>query len=260
VADLFPGNYLEFKVRNCSSLYASFYNTERVEVKQGIALQNHDILDVTPLTFRPLSRRVQSAAAVSIVTQVDNGTFRYFPESSKGLVAIAGAALAPSRDHVIRISAPGIDSAGHGAMQFEGIWLNEGGNLSPWKKTIRTTPPELIHTLQPAGAQNLHHHRNRQSTTDSSERISGVVHNVNGAENPRFLRRKTLEIVAGLSGSESEPAIDRNLATLKGWDSLIGGRYDIDHVNIAVPGMCLTGACVEWQAHSASVKDTYFRR
>jgi hypothetical protein len=257
-SDLYSGAYLEFGVRNCSSIYASLHNTDTHHTTREVTLEARDVSVVTHLDFRPLSDKTSAARPVSLVSQIDEGEYKYFHRSGKGLVAIAAADLDASVDHVIRIIAPGNDDEGHEGIEFQGVWLDDGASLISEQR--KSTPSETVFdaaSLLPTMSSKLL--RAGMETNGLQKTRGGKVGN-SGSQHLLPGHRKTVEIATDLPQSFRGPVDNGSLATLKGYGDLIGDMFGIDQVRVAMDGMCLTSPCIGGTGQPTSVNDAFFRR
>lgn len=259
-SDLSPGAYLEFAVRNCSSVYASLHNLDIPNTTEQIALQARDNLEVARLNFRPSSKIESPTAPVSVVSRIDQGEYKYFHQCKKGLLALTTAGLESAEDHVVRIIAPGIDDEGQGGMKFEGVWLNNGGRLLPMQRKGETTrtgplsepPPMRVEASTQYSRPILETEEGQKRTVDLCSKSQHL--------DPLLSPRKTLEIVTNAPHKIRAQSSNGSFAALVGWEALVGDMFEADHVNIKMDGVCLTSSCVRTAAQPATVKDVLFRR
>jgi len=247
-------------VRNCSSVYASLHNSDLSDTAQDLTLETRGFSGATHLDFHPVSRKTRAAAPVSLVSRVDHGEYRYFPQSGKGLVAIAAASLEPSQDHIIRIMAHGIDGEGHRGLEFEGLWLNNGGSLISSQRKKETARPEMVSVAISMQPDKFAHEPHQSPKTEEVSKTESSGLSDNRSEYFLLFPRKTLEIVTDTPHTVRARPIHKSLAALERWSDLVGEMFGADHVSITVDGMCLTSPCLRGAAQSASVKDIFFRR
>ena len=136
--------------------------------------------------------------------------------------------------HQIRIIAPTLGGDNTEQLQFQGIWIDEVGQLLPFD-----TAYEII-------------------KIDGSELSSSL-------QNPPA--RKMLEIVTDLPGSMAgrnspqNPALPRGMiGGVLGWEYLLGEMFGSDHSNIGMLGMCLIQECIGGSGSPAGLGDVFFRR
>jgi hypothetical protein len=223
---------------------------------QDIALRERDASNGSRLNFGPVSGKTRSAPPISLLSRLDYGEYHYFPQSGKGLVAVTAAGLSPSEDHIIRIIALAIDGETYTDIQFEGLWLDNGGSLVP--------SPEQQEIIRPKAAsdgisvpQDKAGQYSRQHL--GTEQVPGDTgSSVRKSQHLSLLFRKTLEIVTDVPRATSFN--NRSLGALQGWEEVIGDMYGVDHVRIMLDDMCLVSPCIGGSAQPASVKDAYFRR
>jgi hypothetical protein len=257
-SDLNSGAYLEFAVRNCSSVYLSLHNSQLANSLQGIALKEKDASPESRLNFGPVSGRTGSAPPVSLLSRVDHGEYYYLPQSSKGLVAVTTAGLLPSEDHIIRIWPLALDGKTYTHMQFEGLWLDNGGLLIPPPERQQVIRPKAVSGGTSMLADGIGHYSRQHlgPEQDLKDRSSSL-----DEWQPQHLPlvpRKTLEIVTDVP--LATPNSNMSLNVLRGWDEMIGDMFDVDHVRIMLDTMCLESPCIRGSAKAATVKDAYFRR
>lgn len=258
VSNSYPGAYLEFRVRNCSTAFAALHNTDIERTTQELALEGRSISEDIHLDFRPVSERARNAPPVSLISQIDNKEHETFWRSAKGLVAVAVGDLDASADHLIRLIATGTEHEEHGGLQFEGVWLNVGGALTSWH--IQPTIPEVAPgagALLPKKSAKL-----SQSKMEMSGLQDTTVGGVSDKVSPYLPlgHRKTVEMVSDVPRSRRSPVENGSLAAVKGFEDLVGDMFAVDHVSISMEGMCLTSPCIGATKQAASVREAYFRR
>jgi hypothetical protein len=259
LSDLYSGAYLDFVVRNCSSVYASLHNRDVPDTTQEVTLQARDSPVANGLEFRTASEKTRHTAPVSLVSHVDSTEYQYFHQSGKGLVAITEN-LERSEDHIIRIIAAGMDGEGDRGVQFEGIWLNKGGSLasSPrkkdaiWSEMVSAAPSMLINKSARYSRQS--------SENDEAYQTQSSGPNHGDSEQSLLFPQKTLEIVTDVPSNLRGLGNHESRAAVKGWEEMVGDMFGVDRVSIAVDGMCLNSPCIGGAAQPAGVKDAFFRR
>lgn len=118
-------------------------------------------------------------------------------------------------------------------LQVEGIWIDEAGQLLPFKTDSTAEGP----------------------TAGSTELIHSRPH------------RKMLEIVTDLPGSMAGRDRRKNtrlrggiLGGVVGWEYLLGEMFGVDHVTIGMDGMCLIQDCIGGKGSPAGLADVFFQR
>lgn len=259
-AHLSLGAYLEFGVHNCSSVYVSLYNSDLPNTASKTRSETSDTLDLTRLTFRPLSEATEPLPPVSLLSQIDHGEYTYFRQAGKDLVAIAAASLDSTKDHTIRITAPGTGDEAHTGMQFEGIWLSDGGSLThPWDNPESPRRHMLAVTTSMLSHESEHHSRRSLKNEVIDQSRSGNTED-NVSRSVRLIPHKTIEIVSEAPRNPREQTKHESLGRLKGWQDWVGDMFGVDHVSIAVDEMCLASSCMSSRSQLASITDAFFRR
>lgn len=82
-------------------------------------------------------------APISLVSCVDHSEYEYFDKSGKGLVAITST-LEPSEDHRIRVVTASNSGEEDRGMEFEGIWLSNGGSLVASRRQKRSGQAGIV--------------------------------------------------------------------------------------------------------------------
>ena len=243
-------------MQNCSSIYASLHNTDIEHASQKTTLEVRDVPAINRLEFRPVPRKTRPASPVSLVSRIDESEHKYYHRSGKGLVAIAAADLDASVHHVIRILAVQDDDDREVSegIQFEGIWLNDGGALIFSQKESTEAETVIGTALLPLTAS--------AKLSKSSVETIGRDKIRSSLESQHLLsgHRKTVEIASDLPRILRDPVNNESLAALKGYGDLIGDIFGVDHVNTALDGMCLVSPCIGGTGQPASVGDAFFRR
>jgi hypothetical protein len=259
LSDLYSGAYLDFAVRNCSSVYASLYNRDIAYTTQKVTLQARDSSVATRLEFRTVSGKTRRTAPVSLVSHVDGTEYQYFHQSGKGLVAIT-ANLERSEDHIIRIIAAEMDGEGDRGVQFEGIWLNKGGSLVSLQRKKDAIWPQMDSVAPSTLTDESTRYSWQSSENDEvyQTQSSGPSHG--DSEQSLLSPQKTLEIVTDVPSNLRGLSNHDSRAAVKGWEEMVGDMFGVDRVTIAVDGMCLTSPCISGAAPPAGVKDAFFRR
>jgi hypothetical protein len=175
-------------------------------------------------------------------------------------VGIAAADMNTSEDHIVRITAPGIDDRVHRGLQFEGMWINTGGALISSRTKIKTIQPgtnsDAASIVHNTSAQSLQ----RGLVMKGGHNTTGFGVSDSAPKRPPLVPRKTLEIVSDLPRILGFHRHNGSLAAAVGWEDLIGDMFRADHVSIGVHGMCLLSPCIGGVGQPASIKDTFFRR
>lgn len=247
-------------VRNCSSIYASIQNSDLPDAGQDGIHDAREMSETTRLSFHPLSEKTSPTGPVSLVSCIDHGEHRYFHRCGRGLVAVTAAPLEPSEDHIVRLVAPDIDGEAHEGMKFEGIWLNDGASLvSPQEKrwgTRRGIFPDVPQMLPNRSAQ----YSGQSLKTDKVKGPGSNNLNDRGSQYSPVFPPKTLETVTDVRRSLRVQNESESLPAIKGWEDLVGDMFGVNHVSIAVDGLCLTSPCISSPDQPVTVKDAFFRR
>jgi hypothetical protein len=213
----------------------------------------------TPLSHLP-------APPISLLVRIDQEEYILIPNSTS-LVNIRMGDLDPHIPHDIRVIAPMTDDSGRGKLEFEGIWLCNGGKL-----------------LGVQGSQLGEENREEDAFEEDIENIgkghrldlsnmeTDKYEDVNKSESEerqRLIdqRKKVLEIVTDSPGSLGRvSSIARTggasglLGGVMGWDYLLGEMFGADHVGIGVDGMCLIQDCIGGTGQPVGIGDVFFRR
>jgi len=165
------------------------------------------------------------------------------------------------------------DCDGNGIVQFDGLWLDKGGTLLPVEGSLAETHAEEEDILDEEGGAVGQQHRQglgrllQGYNQDQVQRTSHVAEAELGGVLEYSKRRKLVEIItdtpshlgqrrAGVRSGGS----DGLLAGVMGWEYLLGEMFSVDHVSIAVEGMCLTHDCIGGTGSPSSMGDVFFRR
>jgi hypothetical protein len=257
--NVFSGAYLDFMVRNCSSVYASVQDADVPKVPLEDVPKVSDIPNDTGAPSSPRAEWSKSTTPMSLVSQIDGDKYTWFRQAGKGLIAIAEASLDARKDHFIRIRTSAVGERCRG-LRFEGLWLNTGGHLIPsqgseangWQGLISDAAPNLPNHSAQTFRQGLLTYT-RQTISDGS--LDG-----SRSQSSPAARRKVLEIMSDLPRSLPGHTDDERMKAVAGWEDLVGDMFGADHVSIAVDGICLSFPCPGGDAESVTSKDVFFRR
>lgn len=206
---------------------------------------------------------------ISLLALVDDDEYVILPNATS-LVTVRMKDMNPNHFHSVRIIAPMNDNGGIGIVQFDGLWLDKGGQLLPVEGSTADGHGEDEDDLGPEsdeigkkhrlGLSNMLHRFNR----DQTQKDGG--HEEEEAIGPHK-RRKLLEIItdtpahlSGRKGSSRSGGSDGLLSGVMGWEYLLGEMFTVDHVCVGVEGMCLVHDCVGGTGTPNGMGDVFFRR
>lgn len=223
------------------------------------------------LSFRPASLRDKPAPPISLLARVDQEEYILLHNSS-ALVAIRSGDLNPNAEHHVRIIAPMIDENGIGVVEFEGLWLDKSGKLLRVAGSLLAEEYGDEDALQAENEQIGEKHRLGLSGIMSDDGRRKSVEEIadDREDDDTFAigdRKKILEIITDTPGSLGNKnrgrrtgGADGLLAGVMGWEYLLGEMFGVDHVGIAVDGMCLSQDCIGGTGEPYGIGDVFFRR
>ncbi len=261
-----PGSYLEFVVRNCSSVYLLLYNSHlHNNIQETIPNARH-ISQASHLSHLPISEKTRPAFPIFLLSRIDNSEYQYFNRTGKELVAIASGNLEPSKEHIIRIMSPNVNDKECAGIQFIGIWLNKGGMLVSPQEWQMTTQPAMVSATASTLIDDFTRYP-KDSGYSRQDLKMGKIQKTrsrdlddNKSSNPFIFPQKTLEIVTDVPNTLRAQNLNSSQNDLQGWEDMVGDLFGIDHVSIMLDRMCLTSPCMSTAAQPASIQETYFRR
>lgn len=252
---LILGVYLDLNITNTSTLLLSLSNLPHTSLSSlsSPTTSTKSAASTPPsagrphlahLTFTKSSRLAIPAAPVSLLARVDDEEYVLLPNAS-GLVTVR-VDLERGAWHGVRVIAPMVDEMGveGGMVGFEGVWVDEGGKL------LR---------VEGVGGVGAGEGGRESAEPDGSTASDEQVASATVAKPPR---KKLIEIITDFSGGKSRTSGSANdlLAGVMGWEYLLGEMFGVDHVSIAVDGMCLTQDCIGDVGSPAGIGDVVFRR
>ncbi|TKA68122.1 hypothetical protein B0A49_06739 [Cryomyces minteri] len=274
----FPSVYLDLNVTNTTTILLSLANlpaliptlssstssTSTVKTPASTTGLSH----LSRLSFTAAWRLRISAAPVSLIAPVDNEEYVLLPNCS-GLVSVRAGDLDDQTWHSVRIVAPMVDNGGLGMMQFEGVWLEEGGMLN-WVDGAEEDDDA-------AEADDVGQHMDEKVEKEHRIGLSRLM-DIHGSssslglpkppetEGPTIDRsprkcKKLVEIITDTPGfrllTTSTP---HDLLTgVTGWEYLLGEMFDVDHTSISVAGQCLIQDCIGGVGTPYGMGDVFFR-
>lgn len=272
------GVYFDLVIQNTTSLLLALHNANEIDNEMHSISTQSDALTstISPTTrpghisFRPISAKNKPSPPISLLARIDDEEYVLLPNSSL-LVTVCAHSLDGSREHHIRIVAPMIDGGGRGIVELEGLWLNQGGQLS--RVPGSALGDEYANEDHPTAENEIVGERHRLGLADI-ERDGPTPSNTYGSHNEDeealaaiWGRGKTIEIVTDAPGFLSSKhhgtrtgGADGLLAGVTGWEYLLGEMFGADHVGIGVDGMCLTQDCIGGIGSPAGIGDAFFRR
>ncbi|EON66429.1 hypothetical protein W97_05526 [Coniosporium apollinis CBS 100218] len=244
----FPGVYLDLNITNTTTLLLALSNlpASHLASSSTSAQPSHTATHrLAHLTFTKSSRLAIPAAPVSLLARVDDEEYVLLPNAS-GLVSVR-ADLEREAWHGVRVIAPMVGEMGveGGMVGFEGVWVDEGGKL-----------------LRVAGVGGVGAGEGGGESAEVDEGDAGA--GLDGQASSAMVtkpRKKLIEIITDFPGGESRTPGSANglLAGVMGWEYLLGEVFGVDHVSIAVDGMCLTQDCIGGVGSPAGIGDVVFR-
>ena len=165
------------------------------------------------------------------------------------------------------------DDHGVGVFELEGIWLSKGGRFERVEDSLSSEEYSDEDDLQAQSNQIGERHRYGLSKIISGRRkpTSNVRQEVlkgsNEVQGNIKKRRKALEVITdtpgafgGKSRGKRVGGTDGLLASVMGWEYLLGDMFSIDHVCISIEGMCLVQDCIGGIGQPVGLGDVFFRR
>ena len=220
------GIYFDFALNGSSTVLLSLNNADESRAAATI-------LNPQPRLKFLASTNTSSAAPISLLARVDDEEYLVLPNATS-IVSVRRGSLADRSKHEIRIIAPMFRGNTIETLQFEGLWIDEAGQLLPLENT---------------------HSDNINDDGNES------------ADSPAHATRKVLEIVTDLPGSMAGRNVPKNLAITRGiiggvmgWEYLIGEMFGIDHVTVGMNDMCLIRDCIGGRGSPAGLADVFFQR
>ncbi|KAK5004729.1 hypothetical protein LTR39_006108, partial [Cryomyces antarcticus] len=270
--------YLDLNVTNTTTILLSLANlpalipTPSSSTSSASASKtpasNSGLSHLSRLSFTAASRLHVSAAPVSLIARVDDEEYVLLPNCS-GLVSVRSGDLDDQTWHSVRIVAPMVDDGGLGMIQFEGVWLEEGGMLNrvdgaEVDDDAAETDDVGQHIDEKVGKE----HRiglSRLMDTHGSSSSPGLPKppETEGPavdRSPRK-RKKLVEIITDTPGSHLlTTSTPHDLLTgVTGWEYLLGEMFDVDHTSISVAGQCLIQDCIGGVGAPYGMGDVFFR-
>ncbi|KAI9817443.1 MAG: hypothetical protein M1827_001053 [Pycnora praestabilis] len=271
------GVYFDIMVTNTTTLLLSLHNSATVKsdvvVKGSKAFTGSasPTLNLGHLSFHPSPDTHEPAAPVSLLARIDQEEYILLPNSS-ALVSVRTRTLNANEVHNIRIVAPMIDGSGSGVLEFEGLWLENGGKLLRVAGSQLADEVEEEDAFQAESSTIGEKHRlgllEFRGGGDSSEieLKKGDLGGIEDNERTHGERRKLLEVVTDSPGSLGGKYMGKRtggaaglLAGVMGWEYLLGEMFGVDHVQIGADGMCLMQDCVGGIGNPAGMGDVFFR-
>lgn len=224
-------------------------------------------------SFSAESRARISAPPVSLLALIDEEEYVVVPNAT-GLVSIRMKDLDVSTYHTVRVIAPMTDN-GNGAVQMDGIWLDQGGQLLAVEGSVADTVHDEMDDFDAESEEVGKKHRLGLSrlllghdATDTALKKHGFDPEEEEHEEGELKRRKkVVEIVTdapahalGAMANSIKAQTDSLLAGITGWEYLLGEMFAVDHVSIGVEGMCMMQNCINGTGSPNSMGDVFFRR
>jgi hypothetical protein len=185
------------------------------------------------------SSNLSSSEPITLLARVDDGDYTILANATC-IVSITERDLdAHAQRHDVRIVAPMIVGINIETVQVKGVWIDEAGQLLPFE-----APTEDL---------------------DNSD-VPGKALAQSVSEN--FPKKKMLEIVTDMPGSmaaakgpnDNLGATHGILGRVMGWEYLIGDMFKVDHVAVAMDGMCLVRECIGGRGSPEGLPDVFFQR
>ncbi len=270
----FAGVYFEISVKNTTSLLLSLRNSP-VDLTTSVATSAPGSVATAPnsghVSFRPNSASNKPASPVSLLARIDQEEYMLMPNAS-ALVAICSGSLQRTAKYDIRIIAPMTDDYGKGVIQLEGIWMDKGAQFERIEGTVFNDISSDEGFLSAQSDEVGQKHRAGLSRLlkgrihDRPGNIQVVLKEEDDIQDFRD-RRKLLEVITDAPGSSGRRTVstrtsgaDGLLASVMGWDYLLGEMFGADHISIGVDGMCLVQDCVGGVGRPNGIGDIFFRR
>jgi len=224
-------------------------------------------------SFSAASRLRVSAPPVSLLALIDEKEYVIMPNAT-GLVSIVMKELDANTFHTLRVIAPMTDNP-NGAVQVDGLWLDEGGLLLAVEGSVADTVHDEMDDFDAESEEVGKKHRLGLSrlllghdASDITLKKHGFDPEEESHEDGELKRRKkVVEIVTDAPAYANEGFSNSiytqtagMLAGVSGWDYLLGEMFGVDHVSTSVEGMCMMQNCVNGTGTPHSLADVFFRR
>lgn len=274
------GVYFDLNITNTTTLILSLQNTKNELTKPttlpSSSLNPTEIPHAGQYSFSAASRLRVGSPPISLLALVDGEEYVVLPNATS-LVPIRSKDLDPRIHHTIRIIAPMTDNNGTGIVQFDGLWLDKGGQLLTVEGSVADIHNEEEDIFDPEDDASVgKKHRLGLNRLWQGHRPE-VAHRLaeldaNDASDGGFTskRRKLVEIITDSPShlfkqkskitSARTGGADALLAGVKGWEYLLGEMFSVDHVCIGVEGMCLIQNCLGGTGEPSGMGDVFFRR
>jgi hypothetical protein len=201
IIDLYQGSYLEFDICNTTSVHVTLGNANRNALSSDEAEAIK--LDARQLFIQPNRDHAPSSPPVSLYLQIDQKKGVYFNQTGHGTLAVSSN-LEKSGCHRIRLTNLALASGRAGTLEFEGIWLDNGGYL---KSSEAPDADDLL--------------------------MMGDAHL---AIDKPTLARKHFELVTHLPFKNPHD-------THSSWPALLARQINVSHAIFPTLSYCLTPAC-----------------
>ncbi|KAK6586667.1 hypothetical protein PZA11_001724 [Diplocarpon coronariae] len=212
--NLKTGLYFDFVIDGSTTVLLSLHNSEQ----QKKPSTRYSRAVTATLPFLPLTN-TSRAPPISLLVRIDDEEYIILPNATS-IVSIRHGSLTQTR-HEIRVIAPMAGGDTVQTLQIEGIWIDEGGQLLPYK--------------------NLH-----EQITQPAQRMLEIVTDLPGSLTGED-RQRTIGASRGILGG------------VLGWEYLLGEMFASDHVTIGMDGMCLISECVGGRGSPAGLADVFFQ-
>ena len=221
-------------------------------------------------SFGAASRSGAAAEPISLLALIDNEEYVILPDAVS-LVPVRVKDLNPKLYHSIRVIAPMMEGENKGVVQFDGVYLDHGGDLTPVEGSSADRRSEEEDDFDPNGSKVgrmhqlgldklLHRYEKDQIQKDSEEEFHEASAGIKK-------RKKLIEIVtdtpahmAHVKTSARTGGADGLLSGVMGWEYLLGEMFSVDHVCIGTEGMCLMHDCIGGAGSPSGMGDVFFRR
>ncbi len=191
------GSYLEFNVANTTSLYINLRN-----VRKDLSPPSEPAkVDARQLVVQSARKITPPSNAVSLLVQIHQGPTLYFNQTGHDVLAISSS-LDATISHSIKLTYLGAAKA-RNMLEFEGIWLDNGGHLMKRHSHSATTSP---------------------LGTESRGITSGTA------------SRKHFAVVTGLAYKDPSTAINA-------WPQSLASHFNTSYDVFPTANYCLTSAC-----------------
>jgi len=273
------GVYFDLNITNTTTLILSLQNTKNEPTQltglPSTTVNPTEIPHAGQYSFSAASRLRVGSPPISLLALVDGEEYVVLPNATS-LVPIRTKDLNSRVPHTIRIIAPMTDNNGTGIVQFDGLWIDKGGQLLPVEGSVAQTHSEDEDIMDPEDDESVgKKHRlglgrllqgykpemaHRLAELDASDATNGyssqrrkLVEVI--TDSPSHLFKQKTKITNARTGGA-----DGLLAGVKGWEYLLGEMFSVDHVCVGVEGMCLTQNCLGGTGEPSGMGDVFFRR